>query len=342
MNNGRNNDPSRDQDPFENLEPLSDEDFESTGPFKKDMLESRAPRETAPVTPTGVSDDKPLPEKDFIQDSKTRARFPFWLWLFLLAITTALVWGSLDWFKDVFQMLTQTNPQNVPFLNVTNRQMSNLLWQFPGLMRAHVKNKSGYLPGFLYMEREGLDPQAAQRIVSAPPDVLFLYHTWSRLIGYDYIPRPIPKTEFQEFLNQGLEWQPQNWPQAPQAYVQMVNRLNTVNDNENLQSLPEDVLPLDVRRAFQGWKNYFVEGPEINNIQPTFGDVQNFLREHPMYARNYWRNIQEVNGAEVAGPQYLAGFVSNNVDPSTPVPTHQLAPFLKVALFNAQQAAQGR
>jgi hypothetical protein len=151
------------------------------------------------------------------------------------------------------------------------------------------------------------------------------------------IVRPIPTKEFAEFLNQMEEWQPRNWKQAPELYVQLV----TSKDYEkisDLQTLPDTRLPLIVRQAFWGWKNYFKEGMQINNITPTFSQVQSFLEKHPTYQRSYWRNIQEVAGQEVAGPQYLAAFINGTFSSEEKMPADQLAPFLKVALFNAEQA----
>jgi hypothetical protein len=308
------------QDPF-----LNDQEFESPGPFKKDMLENGKGSE--------------LSEKDFIREKPPARRFPFWLWLFLLTVIAALIWGSLGWFRQIFQSW-KPDPQTNPFLNVTNRQLSNFLWQFSGLMRAHIQNKTGYLPGFLYMEREGLDPRAAENIVSAPPEVLFLYHTWDRLLAFDEIARPIPQSEFVEFLNQAEEWKPQNWPQSSSEYTELVNTLR-IDSTSDLQIVSEKALPSVVRKAFQGWKNYFVEGEQISQLTPTFEQVQSFLQQHPTYARHYWRNITEVHGTEVAGPNYLLSLQTHQIDPHAIFPIDQLAPFLKVALFNAIQGEKG-
>ena len=61
--------------------------------------------------------------------------------------------------------------------------------------------------------------------------------------------------------------------------------------------MSKDELPIIVRQAYQGWKNYFEEGPDINVLDPTYAEVNEFLKDHPHYMRNYWRNIDQVANA---------------------------------------------
>jgi hypothetical protein len=285
---------------------------------------------------TNSSDQPPLSEKDFIHNGWSITSWPFWLWLFLIVVVAALIWGSKGWYEEFLQK----EKNHDPFLEVTNREFSIFLWQFPSFMRVNVDTKTGYLPGFLATS-ENFDPGSGEEFVSAPPDLIFLYHTWHRLLAPEFIARLITPKEFEYFLEQLPEWKPANWPKAPQEYVQLVNS-KSYTKTENLQTLPLSILPLIVRQAFQGWKNYFMEGPQINDLRPTFAQIKAFLEEYPHYARNYWRNIQDINGQQVAGIDYLYVFVSSTFIPDANVPKEQLTPFLKVALYNAEQAKQNR
>lgn len=277
--------------------------------------------------------EKPLDERNFI--SEPDGKFPYWLWLFLFAIAACLLWGGLSWFQGVETKLVKDSP----FLQVTNRQMSLFLWQFPQYMRANAKDKNVYLPGFEYQNKVSISPGFADEFVKAPPETLFLYHNWQRLIGKTYFPRPISIPEFQEFLNYSEEWKPRNWPAAPKEYSEFVDKLPTAVNVENLQNLSVKQLPLEVRMAFQGWKNFFKEGDAINDLDPNFEQLARFLEASPKFQRNYWRNIV-MNDY----PKYLDAFFNQDVDNKgkAPVLTDQLAPFLKVALFNYLQSQRGK
>lgn len=306
----------------------------SLGPFEKDVLEESKRSNPAPDASYQVTEKKtPLSEQNFIQESRPFSpqlgALPLWLWMALGTMAIAIIWGGMGWYQNDRQSFIQSKP----FLEVTNRDFSLFLWQFPDFMRSHAKQKTGYLPGFQYVNKETLDLSHADDFVIAPPEYLFIYHTWNRLLANDSIERPISAAEFQEFLEAVEEWQPKHWKQAPAPYAELIDsgRYRTISD---LQSLSVDILPKVVRQAFQGWKNYFKEGPAINQITPTFTQVQEFLKAHPNYARNYWRNIQEINEKEVAGPHYLEALNRSVVNPEEKFPTDQLAPFLKVSLFN--------
>lgn len=269
-----------------------------------------------------------LPEKKFIQDNIPRNNLPYWLWGTLFTLVVALVWGIGSWYT---QKLTQEIEVS-PFLQVTNRQMSIFLWQFPEHMRVNVKTgRAGYLPGFLYTDKLSVEPNVADQIVGAPPELLFLYHTWHRLLSPEFIARPVQVAEFKEFLLYAEEWQPKNWPAAPIDYVKFAN---AILDSKNFDSgsLPTISLPKEVAQAFQGWENFFKEGEAINKVAPTFEQMAAFLKVSPHYARNDWRNI-----VMEKYPKYLKTLTSGAFNPSATIPDDELAPFLKFAFYNYQK-----
>lgn len=296
-------------------------------PKDKSPFKDTPPRQETPLG------NAPLSEENFIQNKPILSSIPFWAWLFLLAAVGAIVLGSRGWYEGFLQK----EKSKEPFLEVTNREFSAFLWQFPSYIRSNVSSKTGYLPGF-FTDRENMTIQNAEDYVSAPPDLLFLYHTWNRLLSNDLIVRSISPTDFTQFLEKLPEWQPQNWKQAPQDYVKMITSKSYLQ-TENLQALPLTTLPLLVRHAFQGWKNYFDEGPQINALRPTVGEVQKFIEQYPTYARNYWRNIDEVAGQPVAGSNYLKLLLVGKPPAEEKIPADELSAFLKAALYNAGQAA---
>lgn len=248
---------------------------------------------------------KELQEKDFIQERYGKDPYPFWLWFFILAAFTIGLWFVEGW---IAREKSTEYVQN-PFLQVTNRDLSLFLWQFPEKMRVNSSQKSSYLPAFQYEEKVSLFPDQADHWVSAPPELLFLYHTWKRQIGKVWFSRPISQAEFIKFINYAEEWKPEYWASAPASYVQFYQTLSTRNKEEDVAA----DLPLSVRQAFQGWKNFFKEGEAINQFKPSREDVAALLIQYPTFARNYWRNLY---------PGYLRG---------------EIPPFLKVALYNASQ-----
>jgi len=285
--------------------------------------------EIDPDLQTNPSGKAPLSEKDFIRNGWSFFSFPFWLWLFLVCAVALVLLGTNNWYSNFLQDYKKQDP----FLEVTNRSFSVFLWQFPSFMRVNSKQKTGYLTGFL-PDNVNFEQAQAEEFIVAPPDLIFLYHTWHRLLSQDTFPRPISPNEFEDFLAQISEWKPENWPQAPQLYADLVKTKKYLTV-QNLQMLPETVLPMIVRQSFIGWKNYFIEGAKINEVQPTFAQITAFLEKYPHYARNYWRNIDEVNHQKIGGPEYLKGLVSGPLIPEANVPNDQLSPFLKVAFFNA-------
>lgn len=263
-----------------------------------------------------------LQEKDFIHEDYPNRPWVFWKSFGVVVLITALIASITTWYVSKLNYLQQTNA----FLQVTNRDMSLFLGQFTEYMRANAKNKTGYLPGFLYMEKIGVDPVMAEDYVVAPPELLFLYHVWDLLLKKEFSPRPIPKAEFLKFIDYADEWQPKYWSHAPHGYRDWLKGAKE-DPNKDFSQLSYSQLPQEVRLAFQGWKNYFFEGESINQIRPTYQEMQDFLKRHPHYARNYWSNIL----AE-SYPNYLRH--SKSISNDEIIPADELAPFLKVAFYN--------
>lgn len=261
--------------------------------------------------------DKELSNKDLIYEGIKKNPQPFWLWMALLSIIFVLIWGFYSWYIDTILIRISQSP----FLQVTNRELSLFLWNNPEHMRVHSNRKAGYLTAFQYVNKVSMEPELAGQYVIAPPELLFQYHTWTRLIKDEMPIAPIASKEFKEFLDYAEEWQPRYWKDAPEGYVELVN------------NLPEGILttlPQDVQIAFQGWRNYFKEGESINKSLYTYKQVRDFLNKHPHYARNYWRNL--------IGLHYLENlYLKKNEEI---IPHSEMAPFLKVALFNSLKVEQ--
>lgn len=266
-----------------------------------------------------------LQEKDFIQEGYRKNPFPFWLWLFLLTAILAILWGGSAWYSDRISSIFMENP----FLQVTNRQLSLFLWQNPEFMRINSKQKSGYLTGFHYVDNVTMELASADHYAVAPPEVLFRYHTWSRLIKDESPLGKISRNEFRKFLDEVPEWQPTYWTHAPKEYEKMIQELPSSSKGD-LSTLDQSVLPRDVRIAFQGWRNYFKDGEAINQVKPTFVQMRQFLTSYPHYARNFWRNI-----VADSNPDYLKDLASSSGEGV--VPANAMSSFLKVAIFNYLQ-----
>ncbi len=271
-----------------------------------------------------------LSEKDFINEGYSKNPFPLWLWLFLLTIGMALLWGVGNWYTDKINIVFKESP----FLQVTNRDLSLFLWQNPEYMRINTKEKSNYLPAFQYLDKVTIDLAYADQYAVAPPDLLFRYHAWNRLIKNEFTDRPILLNDFRDFIGYAEEWQPAYWPGAPKEYISLIEGLPS-SQVQDLSSLPRTELPLSVRIAFQGWENYFKAGEAINQIEVTQKELQEFLSSHPHYARNYWQNIVQDNV-----PNYLKSAETGTQLSRDVVPANEFSSFLKAALYNYLQGSK--
>lgn len=259
---------------------------------------------------------KELPDDQLIHQGFRSNPKPAMVYMVVIAAVTGLLWGGAS---QSFSKQHQKQSEN-PFLQVTNREFSLFLGEFPEYMRVNVSSKTGYLPGFQYTDKIAIERGQADDYVQAPPEVIFLYHAWKRLAGDVFSPRLISVAEFVHFLEYCPEWHPENWADAPKNYRQLIQELPK---NGAITGLPNLV-----QKAFIGWKNYFLEGDLINQVKPTYREMTVFLKQFPNYARNYWRNMV-LKGK----PDYLKS-LNGNYNPDARVPEGELAAFLKVAYFN--------
>lgn len=276
--------------------------------------------------------DEELLEKDFIDESAPKSPLFLLMWGLAFISFVTIFWGVGSWYNRTMEQKIEDSP----FLQVTNRELSVFLWHFSDNMPQHVKDKLGYLPAFEYQNRIGIRPEDADDFCQAPPELLFLYHTWDRLLSSDYIPRPIPKAQFVEFLEDQPEWSAEYWSGASEGYQRFLRELDSLS-RDDLSGEPEWALPKVVRQAFQGWKNYKYEGQQINDLNLKYAELQAFMRRYPHYARNFWRNI-----LIRAVPTYLLEYTYAEFEGVELVPDTELSPFLKVALFNFLQAQKGQ
>lgn len=291
-------------------------------PEPKDIIEDRK----------SAVNDEPVSE---IADSDLATKKPpkkspflFFVWVAFFLTFVLIVWG----YSGSMLQFVKKASEDKPFLQVTNRQLSVFLWQFPNLLRQNVKSRTDYLPGFDLENRVGVKAGYADQRAIAPPEVLFLYHTWDRLIKEEYTQRIIAKQDFFEFLVQSPEWLPEKWKDAPPEYGAMVKALD-ISPQQDLSQLSKQALPVEVRLAFQGWKNFFEEGDLINIFTITYKDLKKFIASHPHYARNYWINIVKKDY-----PDYLKSLTLGTFKEEDKVPPTEIPAFLKVAVFNMIQA----
>lgn len=264
-----------------------------------------------------------LEEKDFIHEEYKRNPYPFWIWFIVFILFAALVWNGRFWVQEYMTKHISSDH----FLQVTNRDFSLFLWQNSEFMRVNAKSKTGYLPAFQYINHVTVEPELADQYVVAPPEVIFRYHVWDRLLRKEFIPIPIPLEQFKDFLKEAEEWQPIFWPQSPKEYRDFIASLPNSTEND-LASLPLTTLPQEVRIAFQGWKNFYKKGEEINQLQPTYNEMAQFISSYPHYERSYWRNI-----LLETKPQYLKS-LSDDSHSDEKIPQEELASFLKFAFYN--------
>jgi len=216
--------------------------------------------------------------------------------LAIFAGAVLLIWGFMS--SGEFSL-----GKSGAFYAVTNRDFSLFLWQ--NLEKGDVR---------LFHETALLQ-ENVDRQVQASPDILAQYHVWQGLLGDILIPRKIPLEEFRSFLAFAIEWLPENWEKASFEYRSFAKDLPKC-PFQQLEPLPFDTIPMQVRMAFYGWKNAFLEREAILKFQPSREQVQAFLKRYPQYARHYWRNFF---------PGYLQGVFSG---------FETMPYFLRSALFN--------
>lgn len=262
-----------------------------------------------------VSEVSDLAENQMIQEAKSL--MPAWIFFFAILLFTVLVWEGVSWSWRKWDQIRTSNP----LTQVTNRDFSLFLWQFPEYMRASVSMKVGYLDGFHYKDKVSIEPGMADKYAVVPPHVLFFYHIWKELFGSYRSGRSINSGEFLEFLEYCPEWKPDHWPDAPQGYREIVKLLG----EENISN----ALPLKVNQAVIGWKNFFYDQDQINEVKPTYEQMKAFLREFPNYAEKNWRKLAIKNK-----PNYLKTLFSGTFDPKEAIPEDELVPHLKVGYYN--------
>ena len=260
-----------------------------------------------------VTPDDELKEKDFIHEGVKEDPYPLLIWFLILIIVGTVSWGLTTW-ADRF---LKEEIAESPFLQVTNREFSLFLWQNPEFMRINVSDKAAYAPAFNYIETLTMNPEMAEDYVVAPPDILFKYHTWNRLLSKEVPVQAVLRSDFVEFLSFAKEWTPEYWKEAPEAYKTAIRDVKQ-------QSSPTVDVPYPVQQAYTGWKNFFNEGTAINEFTPSYALLDQLLEKYPHYARNYWQNLI---------PNYLKS-TDHPYNTEHSIPRDEQTSFLKSALYN--------
>lgn len=257
--------------------------------------------------------DDELKEKDFIHEGIKDDPSPLLFWFLILVIIGSISWALTTW-ADKF---LKEEIAESPFLQVTNREFSLFLWQNPEFMRINVSDKAAYAPAFNYIETLTMNPEMAEDYVVAPPDILFKYHTWNRLLSKEVPVQQVLRADFTEFLSFAQEWTPEYWKAAPENYKKTIRDLKQ-------ESTPLLDVPYPVQQAYTGWKNFFKQGTAINEFTASYGLLDQLLTKYPHYARNYWQNLV---------PNYLKS-TDHPYDTEKAIPNDEQTSFLKSALYN--------
>lgn len=256
-----------------------------------------------------------LEEKNFIHEGVKKDPFPLLYTFIALVLISTLFWGI----SKTYRSYMKEQFEHSPFLQVTNRDFSLFLWQNPEFMRVRMNDKAAYLPAFNYVETLSMDPLQASDYVAAPPDILYKYHTWKRLLGNEIPVRPVFSSDFLQFLDFAQEWSPLYWEEAPEDYRQLIQALKEKQDPTKTLTVP-----YQVQQAYTGWKNFFFEGNAINSFYPTYHGLYKLIEIYPHYARNYWQNLI---------PNYPETIFNSEIQ-DTLIPQEQIPSFLHSALFN--------
>lgn len=279
--------------------------------------------------------ETPLEEKNFIQEGYKKNPSPFWIWLAIAAAFVTLAWGTNAWLTKN----SSTPDVSSSFLQVTNREFSLFLTQFPEYAKSFAKKKGEFLPAFSFEGAISVAPTKADEQVIAPVELLFLYHTWKRQVGEHMPMRSVPAPLFLQFLQEMQMWQPRFWKQAPASYQAIVRSLEQGGQVKAEMLLDKATLPQEVLQAFQAWRNTALESKQIAAFTVSKGVVQKFLNTYPHYARNYWQNV-----LYESHPRYLRSFPPGKaavaIADEQPIADEELAPFLRFALYNFTEGSQ--
>jgi hypothetical protein len=218
---------------------------------------------------------KELSESEFIHEEYSHDPKSFWLALLLFFVVVVGIWGIKRWEEGAMQ----GSQSATPFTQVTNRELSLFLWQYPQLSRNNASSKSSYLPGFYAEQKMGIKQDYADEFAIAPPELFFLYHTWKRQLGDFVVPRTFSEEIWTMFLEENREW------------------------------IGYDRTQKEVQQAILGWYNINHEIEKILAYQTTDEELSKLLTQEAHFARNYWRNIY---------PTYLKEFTNSEMRSEIP------------------------
>jgi hypothetical protein len=218
-----------------------------------------------------------MDEKDFIQNNASKDPYP----LFIYFAFMLLLIGGLLFVRSCERSVRQQQQATYPALQVTNRDFQLFLWQHPHFMRLHVKKKSGYLTAFSPIGRGELDPDLAHKWVRAPPELLYRYHRWKRLIDAVIFPRSWSREEWSAFFADNPAWQ-------------------------------EEKEGIKLQQAILGWTNYYLEGDTINEFPIRYAEVLGLVAKYPGFSPDQWQDLNpnyELKGVGVVPTGTLPSFV---------------------------------
>lgn len=266
-----------------------------------------------------------LEERKFVQEKYSKDPSYFWIWMAIAAAILTLAWGLQSWYVK-----NESKNEESPFAAVTQRQFSLFTAQFPEF--GSSSNKTALFSSSLY-GKDKINPSKLEERIEASAELLFLYHTWNRLIAAQQPIRAISSSQFLEFLQSQPQWQPSLWKEAPQNYVLLVNSLMGKKEVAN-SFLKREELPLMAVLAFQNWLNFGVEQQEIKEMHISDAQEALFLKAYPQYSRSYWQNILKKRF-----PKYLLNIEKKAAASAAPAgletPSQEKLPiFFQTALFN--------
>jgi hypothetical protein len=135
--------------------------------------------------------------------------------------------------------------------------------------------------------------------------------------------RGVALQEFRDFLKAVPEWNPKNWPGAPESYHLFVTDVEKSTAEES-KPLSLENIPLKVAQVFVAWKNMFREYEAIMDLKPSWSQMDSFLSKAPFYERSKWRNFYS---------HYIVSSLKK-VEKKEHIPKEEIPFFLRAALFN--------